>query len=614
MHNKFCSLLRPSFCISCRIQLEYAMVRLARCGMVALTTLSCGLGEESEVPLVNEPIAAPPFSSAAPIRKTPPVHFVEGAAGAGIDFVHETGAFGEKWMPETMGSGCALFDGDGDGDLDLLLLNGRWWPGHEKAERAPTQRFYENLGDGRFADKTREVGLDIGLYAMGATAGDYDGDGDIDLYLTALGDNMLLRNDDGRFVDNTAAAGVAGGRWRDGAGQEHPEWSSGAAFFDADRDGWIDLFVANYVRWSPENDLFSTVDGTNKSYATPQQYDGASGRFYRNRGDGTFEDHTQAAGLWAAHGKSLGVAVADFDDDGFSDLFVANDTQPDFLYRNRGDGTFSEVGLAAGIAYDEAGRARAGMGVDVAALDNDRVPFIAVGNFSREPVSLYRQARALVFVDEAAKRSLAQPTLSSLTFGLLFADFDLDGYQDLALANGHIEPTVQKVQKEIGYKQPPQVFCNDRAGGFVAADSSLAALAVVGRGLAQGDIDGDGDVDLLLTSNGGPVLLLYNESQVGNAVRVQLRGVSPNTQALGAKVTATAGDLEQRRWVHTGSSYLSQSEVALTFGLGARDKVERLAIDWPSGQRETLEHLSAGFTYVVVEGKGVVERVSFASR
>ena len=187
------------------------MVRLARCGMVALTTLSCGLGEESEVPLVNEPIAAPPFSSAAPIRKTPPVHFVEGAAGAGIDFVHETGAFGEKWMPETMGSGCALFDRDGDGDLDLLLLNGRWWPGHEKAERAPTQRFYENLGDGRFADKTREVGLDIELYAMGATAGDYDGDGDIDLYLTALGDNMLLRNDDGRFVDNTAAAGVAGG-------------------------------------------------------------------------------------------------------------------------------------------------------------------------------------------------------------------------------------------------------------------------------------------------------------------------------------------------------------------------------------------------------------------
>jgi hypothetical protein len=600
------------FCVNRVVRLRNALARLILCGMAASIALSCGLGEEGEAPLVDEPIAAP-FVSSAPPSIAPPMRFVEGAAGAGIDFVHETGAFGEKWMPETMGSGCVLFDYDGDLDLDLLLLNGRWWSGHSQDGPVPTQRFYRNRGDGTFEDRTREVGLDIELYGMGATAGDYDGDGDIDLYLTALGDNLLLRNDGGRFVDVTMAAGVAGQHWRDSAGQEQPEWSSGAVFFDADGDGWIDLFVVNYVRWSPATDLFTTVDGVNKSYATPQQYDGASARFYRNRGDGTFAERTREAGLWAPQGKSLGVAVADFDDDGWPDLFVANDTQPDFLYRNRGDGTFAEVGLAAGIAYDEAGRARAGMGVDVAALDNDRVPFIAVGNFSREPVSLHRQARALVFVDEAARRGVAQPTLSSLTFGLLFADFDLDGYQDLALANGHIEPTVQKVQKEISYAQLPQIFCNDRAGGFVVADSSLAALAVVGRGLAQGDIDGDGDVDLLLTSNGGPVQLLYNESAVGNAVRVLLRGAAPNTQALGAKVTAMAGDLEQRRWVRTGSSYLSQSELALTFGLGVRSEIERLVIDWPSGQRETLEHLVAGFTYVVVEGKGVIERVSFAS-
>ncbi len=600
------------FCVNRAVRLGNALARLIQCGMVASIALSCGLGEEGEAPLMDEPIAAP-LLSAAPPTLAPPIRFAEGAAGAGIDFVHETGAFGEKWMPETMGSGCVLFDYDGDLDLDLLLLNGRWWPGHPQGGSVPTQRFYRNRGDGTFAERTREVGLDIELYGMGAAAGDYDGDGDIDLYLTALGDNLLLRNEGGRFVDVTAAAGVAGQRWRDGAGQEQPEWSSGAVFFDADRDGWIDLFVANYVRWSPATDLFTTVDGVNKSYATPQQYDGASARFYRNRGDGTFVERTREAGLWAPQGKSLGVAVADFDDDGWADLFVANDTQPDFLYRNRGDGTFAEVGLAAGIAYDEAGRARAGMGVDVAALDNDRVPFIAVGNFSREPISLHRQARALVFVDEAARRGAAQPTLSSLTFGLLFADFDLDGYQDLALANGHIEPTVQKVQKEIGYKQRPQVFWNDRAGGLVAADSSLAALETVGRGLAQGDVDGDGDVDLLLTSNGGPVQLLYNESTVGRAVRVLLRGASPNTQALGARLTATAGNLEQRRWVHTGSSYLSQGEAALTFGVGAREAVERLVIDWPSGHRETLEDLSAGFTYVVAEGKGVVERVSFAS-
>ena len=588
---------------------------LLLCLIVFCYPVSCG-PEKSEPKIDSSTYAKPQadYTLSGVHRVPPSITFSDITSESGIDFLHETGAFGEKWMPESMGSGCALFDYDGDGSLDIFLVNGDTWPGHDKDGPAPISRLFRNRGDGTFEDVTKESGLSLSIYGMGAAAGDYDADGDADLFLTAMGDNRLLRNDGGRFRDVTGKAGVGGGRWKGEGGKENPEWSTGAAWVDVDLDGWIDLFVCNYVRWSPETDLFTTIDGVNKSYATPQQYDGSTCRLYRNLGDGIFEEITKKAGIYNPEGKSMGLAVADFSGDGYPDIVVTNDTQPNFLYRNRGDGSFEDVALASGVAYDEVGRARAGMGVDVASLDNDRVLSIAIGNFSREPVSMYREAGGGVFIDEAGGRRITQASLPGLTFGLLFFDYDLDGFPDLALANGHIEPEIQSVQKDIAYAQRPQLFWNAGEGVFrEVTDRSGKPFdrGLVARGMAVGDLDGDGDLDLVLTTCGGPAFLARNDGPAGQAVRLHLKGASPNLQALGAIVTAIAGDLEQRSMVRTGSSYLSQSETTLTFGLGGRTRVDRLSIRWPGGSAESLENLEAGFTYEIEQGKGVMRRVAF---
>lgn len=534
---------------------------------------------------------------------------------AGIHFRHETGAFGNKWMPETMGSGCALFDWDGDGLLDVLLINGTYWPGHEKAGALPTLRLYRNVGGWQFEDVTVRAGLDFSIYGMGCAVGDFDGDGDLDLFLTAVGNNRLLRNDDGRFVEVTEMAGVAGGQWVSATGQSHAEWSTGAAWVDVDGDGWLDLFVCNYVQWAPEADLFATIDGVNKSYATPQQYPGSSNRLYRNRGDGTFDDVTLSAGIFNAHGKSLGVVVLDADGDGNPDLIVANDTEPNFYYRNRGDGTFEERGVEAGVAYGADGRARAGMGIDVAVLEGQ--PVVAIGNFSREPVSLFQRSTDGFFADEGEIWGVAGATFWSLTFGLVFFDFDLDGAPDLALANGHIDPGINRVQRQTTYAQQAQLFRNDGKGRFreVSNQSGPPFLRpVVGRGLAFGDLDGDGDLDLVMTTSGGSAVLMRNEGPVGQALRIRLRGAWPNIHALGAVVTVESGGQMQQAMVRTGASYLSQSEMALTFGLGQKALAEQVRVRWPGGQMEVLEDLEAGATYVVEQGKGVVARQPFGEK
>jgi hypothetical protein len=407
---------------------------------------------------------------------------------------------------------------------------------------------------------------------------------------------------------------VAGATWRDDAGNESPEWSTGAVWVDVDGDGWLDLFATNYVRWSPGTDIYTSLDGKEKSYATPQQYPGSSPRLYRNLGDGRFSEITEAAGLLLPEGKSMGVAMTDFEGDGLVDLVVTNDTQPNFLLHNIGGGRFEERGLAAGIGYDETGRARAGMGVDIASVDNDGVLSIAIGNFSREALSLYRQAGE-VFVDAAGKARLVQSTLRPLTFGVRFFDYDLDGRQDLVLANGHIEPGINSVQKEIAYAQAPQLFWNAGSGQLLDASEKTGGLftePLVARGLAVGDIDADGDLDVLLTTNGGPAYLLRNEGPTGNAVALDLRGKAPNLDAIGAVVKARVGEHTQVQMVRTGSSYLSHSPTTVTFGLGAGAQIDRLEIRWPDGEVEVLENIGAGARYEAVQGEGVVGQKPFA--
>jgi hypothetical protein len=551
----------------------------------------------------SRPYAQTPYANPEASADSTDIRFTDVTQGAGLHFPHHNGAFGQKWMPETMGSGGGFIDYDNDGNCDVFLVNGADWPGHERPGPRPTQKLFRNLGNGAFADVTEAAGLAAAFYGMGCAFGDFDGDGDADIYVTAVGDNRLFRNDAGRFVDVAAEAGVLG---RDPTPGASPGWSTSAAWFDADRDGDLDLFVARYVQWTPETDLFTTLDGKHKSYATPQQYAGQSCLFYRNLGGSRFEDATRLAGLRNDEGKSLGVVVDDFNDDGRPDLFVANDTQPHFLYVHQGDGTFVDRGTEAGCAYDDAGRARAGMGVDAADFNNDGVPHIVIGNFSGEPLSLYGRVGAadpaapLLFQDFAGSARLTAPTLPCLTFGVLFADFDSDGRLDLAVANGHIEPEINAVQSEVTFAQRPQLFRNTGRRSFIdvgAAAGPPFQEPVVARGLAAADFDNDGDVDLLLTVNAGPAKLLRNDTPASDHrrwIKIKLLGAGANRNALGATVFAAAGDWSQRRFIRAGSSYLSQSDTVLVIGLGDRPQLDRLTVRWPDGNSDRFGPLAAG--------------------
>ena len=527
----------------------------------------------------------------------PGFRFADVTQRAGIQFQHNSGAYGGKLLPETLGSGCAFLDYDADGWQDILLINGMDWPGHKR--QRSTLRLYKNNRNGTFTDVTKAAGLDVEMYGMGVAVGDYNNDGFPDIFITCVGQNRLFQNTGkGTFSDVTRTAGLGG----------RQALSTSALWFDYDRDGLLDLFVCNYVRWSPEHDVFCSLDGKHKSYCTPEAYRGDTCWLFRNRGDGTFEDVTPTSGIFDTSSKSLGVAMLDYDQDGWPDLLVANDTQPNKLYKNLRNGRFKDVAVEAGLAFSTEGKARAGMGVDVADFENSGIPGIAITNFDNEMIGLYHALRAGTYDDISIPAGVGLSSKNSLGFGCAFFDVDLDGLLDLAVANGHIEETVRNIRGNVGYAQPPQLFLN-QGGKFqdVAADANGGfAEPKVGRGLAYGDFDGDGDLDILLTTNNGPAYLYRNDQLTGNrSIRFRLTGTKSNRDAIGAVVRIFYDGQSQSRMVKGGSSYLSQSELPVTFGLGKRDKVARAQIEWPSGAREEFKDLDAGRAYQVTEGKGL---------
>ena len=527
-------------------------------------------------------LAAFAFAGAATAQEA---RFVEVTEAAGIRFVHENGAFGEKYLPETMGSGVAWFDADGDGDQDLLFVNSRRWPGRREGPE-PTSALYRNRGDGTFEDATAGSGIDTPFYGIGAAIADYDADGDQDIYLTALGPNRLLENrGDGVFGTAPAADAVA-----------HPGFSSGATWFDADGDGDLDLFLLNYVEWSIEEDIYCALDGVNKSYCTPESYNGASAVLYRNDGPGGFTDATEAAGLFNPRGKGLGVAVFDFDDDGLPDLAVANDTQPNYLYRNLGGGRFEDAGVLAGIAFAENGAARGAMGIDASDYDGDGRPDLVIGNFSNEMVSLYHNEGVGFFIDQAPVSEIGRNSLLTLAFGAFFFDYDLDGRQDIFVANGHVENDIADVQQRVAYRQPPHLFRNRGDGGFEEATAASPDLArpIVARGAAFGDMDGDGDPDLAISENGGPARLFRNEGGERNGwLGFRLRGENSNRDGIGAKITVVIEDggmtRNETRVVKSATGYASQNQLEVVIGLGPTGRAASAAILWPSGARNEIE-------------------------
>lgn len=562
------------------------------------------------------------------------VTFTDITQQAGIRWIHNTGAFGGKLLPETMGSGAAFIDYDADGYPDLFLVNSRDWTDAEiKAFRSGSSKqyaslvpptvqrrrsasaLYRNRGDGTFEDVTRAAGLDLVTYGMGATVGDYNNDGFEDLLVTSLDRNYLFRNEGGkRFTEVAEQAGV-----------KDSGWSTSAAFVDYDKDGKLDLFVCRYVEWSPATDIPCLLDGKNKSYCTPEVYPGITSRLFRNLGGGRFENVSDRAGITAPltgekrklQGKSLGVAILDADNDDWPDIVVGNDTEPNYLFRNRGDGTFEEIGIPCGIAYPEGGRARAAMGVDAADIDQSGRHSLLFGNFTNQMLGLYINKGNGLFIDIAPISEVGRASLLFLAFGALFADVNNDGWPDIFTANGHIENEINHINRDVTYEETPLLFINMGKAQFKEAASKAGApmrRPVVGRGAASADVDLDGNVDLLITvNNAAPVLMKNNGETKNSSLRITLRGTKSNRSGIGSMVDVKVGSQTLHRMYRSGSSYCSQSELPLTIGLGKAAKADKITVKWPSGLVSELTDVPANQAIVIEEGSGIVKQTSLRS-
>ncbi|MGB6877446.1 MAG: CRTAC1 family protein [Candidatus Acidiferrales bacterium] len=532
-----------------------------------------------------------------------PIVFQDVTRAAGIHFIHNNGAFGKMWLPEAMGSGVAFIDYNNDGWPDILLINGKNWPGHGK--RLTYMALYRNNRDGTFTDVTRQAGLDVEMYGMGVAVGDYNNDGCDDIFVTALGQSRLFRNNcNGTFTDVTKQAGLWG----------PDEFSTSAAWIDYDRDGHLDLLIANYVQWTPETDIYCTIDGRAKSYCTPQSYKGTSLRLWHNNGNGTFTDVTKQAGLYDSSSKSLGISVFDANNDGWPDIFVSNDTEPNKLYINNHNGTFTEKAVMSGVGFSENGVARAGMGVAAADYDHSGYSSILVSNFSNQMLALYHNEGNGLFVDEAPHSEIGRSSLLTLGFGCFFFDYDNDGWPDIFVANGHIQRDIQEVQRQVHYAEPPLLFRNLGGGKFADVTTEMGPsfnAARVARGAAYADVYNDGKLDILISTNAGPSALFRNEGGSNRSLRIKLIGTKSNRDGIDSEVRVTSGGVAQHKMLTSGSSYLSSSELVLTFGLGQNASAQEVEVHWPSDLVDHLKNVSGGQTITVKEGSGIVAAKSF---
>lgn len=546
----------------------------------------------------------PATASAKAERPTGPIQFVDITRQTGIDFVHNSGAFGKKYLPETMGSGVCFLDYNNDGWEDILFVNSMDWPGHGGRKKS-YPALYRNNGNGTFTNVTKQARLDVQMYGMGCAVGDYNNDGHDDIYVTALGHNYLFRNDgNGTFTNVTKQAGVGSGGW-----------STSAAWFDYNNDGKLDLVVDHYVHWSIKGDKRCSLDGVHKSYCTPELYEGESATLYRNNGNGTFTNVTKPAGLYDPSDKGLGVALIDYNNDGCMDLFITDDTQPNRLYRNNCNGTFTEVGLIAGVDYSASGRARAGMGTDAADYDGSGRQSLVIGNFTNESSSLYHNDGNGLFTNVAGKSGIEAPSMDVLTFGTFFFDYNLDGRPDIFALNGHVADDISVVHPALSYAERPLLFKNMGNGKFKNVSNETGPALkekLVGRGAAYGDIDNDGDLDVVVTTSNGAAQVWADENANKNDVlEVKTVGTRSNRDGIGARVfLTTSTGQHMSEMVKSGSSYLSQSQLRLTFGLGKPDAQKRISLKilWPAGDKQILKNIRPNQFITVEEGKGIIAR------